>query len=175
MGACAAGVTRTLRDAQREILTFVGPETYLVGHSLESDLRALKLIHRRLIDTSELYPSPRGTPYKVDCLCVFGLPSPSPERILKCPVPATCGVAMAFGKVVSAMYGDEYTVTPPRFVYYPSLPPLHTHTHTLFAPSHFFPLSGSCGSTFVCNTRRAIPIECCVVLCRPADDYSCLG
>ncbi|CAM9617164.1 unnamed protein product, partial [Hapterophycus canaliculatus] len=58
------GVSRSLRDAQREILSFVGPETYLVGHSLDSDLKALKLVHRRLIDTSELYPSPRGTPFK---------------------------------------------------------------------------------------------------------------
>ncbi|CAN0472990.1 unnamed protein product [Ascophyllum nodosum] len=54
------GVTRTLRDAQAEILEFVGAETYLVGHSLESDLRALKIVHRRLIDTSELYPSTRA-------------------------------------------------------------------------------------------------------------------
>ncbi|CAM9237230.1 unnamed protein product [Scytosiphon promiscuus] len=59
-----SGVSRTLRDAQREILSFVGPETYLVGHSLDSDLKALRLVHRRLIDTSELYPSPRGMPFK---------------------------------------------------------------------------------------------------------------
>eukprot|EP00752_Nemacystus_decipiens_P005224 g4742.t2 len=58
------GVTRTLRDAQREILSFVGAETYLVGHSLDSDLKALRLVHRRLIDTSELYPSSRGMPFK---------------------------------------------------------------------------------------------------------------
>ncbi|CAM9935349.1 unnamed protein product [Ectocarpus sp. 4 AP-2014] len=58
------GVTRTLRDAQREILSFVDAETYLVGHSLDSDLRALRLVHRRLIDTSELYPNPRGIPFK---------------------------------------------------------------------------------------------------------------
>ena len=59
------GVTRNLRDAQRELLTFVDADTYLVGHSVDSDLRALKLVHRRLIDTSELYPSPRGAPFKV--------------------------------------------------------------------------------------------------------------
>ena len=62
----AAGVTRTLRDVQAEILEFVGAETYLVGHSLESDLRALKIVHRRLIDTSELYPSAKGAPFKVN-------------------------------------------------------------------------------------------------------------
>lgn len=63
-----ADVTRTLRDAQREILSFVDGETYLVGHSLDSDLRALRLVHRRLIDTAELYPNPRGIPFKARCL-----------------------------------------------------------------------------------------------------------
>lgn len=65
-----AGVTRNLRDAQREILSFVDDETYLVGHSLDSDLRALRLVHRRLIDTSELYPNPRGIPFKARRLSV---------------------------------------------------------------------------------------------------------
>lgn len=60
-----SGVTRNLRDTQLEILSFVGPKTYLVGHSVDSDLRALKIVHRRLIDTSELYPSARGNPFKV--------------------------------------------------------------------------------------------------------------
>lgn len=72
-----------MRDAQREILTFVGAETYLVGHSLDSDLRALKLVHRRLIDTSELYPNSRGTPFKVPVSCVFGSHPPhmKPEKL----------------------------------------------------------------------------------------------
>lgn len=75
-----SGVTRTLRDAQREILSFVGPETYLVGHSLDSDLRALRMVHRRLIDTSELYPSARGAPFKV-----------TPVSVWLCRPPASAG------------------------------------------------------------------------------------
>jgi RNA exonuclease 1 len=35
-----------------------------VGHSLENDLRALKLVHERCVDTALLFPHPRGLPYK---------------------------------------------------------------------------------------------------------------
>ncbi|CAM9897947.1 unnamed protein product, partial [Choristocarpus tenellus] len=59
------GVTRTLSDVQREVLTFVSANiTYLVGHSLDSDLKALCLVHRKLIDTSELYPHPKHAPFR---------------------------------------------------------------------------------------------------------------
>lgn len=36
----------------------------LLGHSLDSDLKALKLRHPRCIDTSVIYHHPRGAPYK---------------------------------------------------------------------------------------------------------------
>jgi RNA exonuclease 1 len=57
-------VTTTLSDIQRELLELVTPRTILVGHSLNSDLNALKLTHPFLIDTGILYPHPRGPPYK---------------------------------------------------------------------------------------------------------------
>lgn len=34
--------------------------TVIVGHSLENDLRALKVIHPYIIDTSQLFPHPKG-------------------------------------------------------------------------------------------------------------------
>ncbi|CAE7678339.1 SDN5 [Symbiodinium sp. CCMP2592] len=37
-------------------------QSILVGHSLESDLKALQLFHERVIDTVLLYPHPRGWP-----------------------------------------------------------------------------------------------------------------
>ena len=39
-------------------------DTTLVGHSIESDLRALRLVHRKVVDTSALFPHPRGAPFK---------------------------------------------------------------------------------------------------------------
>jgi RNA exonuclease 1 len=57
-------VTTTLADIQKELLELLTPRAILVGHSLNSDLNALKLTHPFLIDTGILYPHPRGPPYK---------------------------------------------------------------------------------------------------------------
>ncbi|CAG9786721.1 unnamed protein product [Diatraea saccharalis] len=56
--------TKTLKDVQNEILEFVGTDTILIGHALENDLKALKLLHNAVVDTSDLYPHPRGFPLR---------------------------------------------------------------------------------------------------------------
>ncbi len=38
--------------------------TILIGHSLESDLKALKLLHQSVVDTSVVFPHKMGRPYK---------------------------------------------------------------------------------------------------------------
>ncbi len=53
------GVTATLSQIQQRVLKFVGPDTLLVGHSLENDLRVLKLVHLKNLDTAILYPHAR--------------------------------------------------------------------------------------------------------------------
>jgi RNA exonuclease 1 len=57
-------VTTTLHDIQQRLLKLLTPRTVLIGHSLNADLNALKLTHPFIIDTSLLYPHPRGTPLK---------------------------------------------------------------------------------------------------------------
>jgi DNA polymerase III epsilon subunit-like protein len=57
-------VTISLSDVQRDLLTFITPKTILIGHSLENDLKALKLSHQRVIDTALLYPHTRGETFK---------------------------------------------------------------------------------------------------------------
>ncbi|RMZ84492.1 hypothetical protein DV737_g1080, partial [Chaetothyriales sp. CBS 132003] len=57
-------VTTTLQDIQNDMLPLLTPSTILVGHSLESDLNALKMTHPFVIDTSLLYPHPRGLPLR---------------------------------------------------------------------------------------------------------------
>ncbi len=57
-------VTTTLSDIQQELLKIITPRTILVGHSLNSDLNAIKLTHPFLVDTGILFPHPRGPPYK---------------------------------------------------------------------------------------------------------------
>lgn len=57
-------ITTTLKDIQTKLLTLLTPKTILLGHSLESDLAALKLTHPLCIDTSLIYPHPRGPPLR---------------------------------------------------------------------------------------------------------------
>ncbi|XP_050558920.1 exonuclease GOR-like isoform X1 [Spodoptera frugiperda] len=59
-----ARATKTLRDVQNDILGFVGTDTILIGHALENDLRALKLLHSAVVDTCAMYPHPRGFPMR---------------------------------------------------------------------------------------------------------------
>jgi RNA exonuclease 1 len=57
-------VTTTLKDIQDELLGVLGKDSILLGHSLESDLNALKLTHPFIVDTSIIYPHPRGLPLR---------------------------------------------------------------------------------------------------------------
>ncbi|OOF91545.1 hypothetical protein ASPCADRAFT_176751 [Aspergillus carbonarius ITEM 5010] len=57
-------VTTTLSDIQQKLLSILSPRTILVGHSLNSDLNALKLTHPFIVDTTFIYPHPRGPPLK---------------------------------------------------------------------------------------------------------------
>lgn len=63
---------RTLRDIQAVILSMFHSKTILIGHSLESDLKALKLIHSLVVDTSVLFPHKMGPPKKraLKTLCI---------------------------------------------------------------------------------------------------------
>lgn len=57
-------VTTTLKDIQAKLLELLTPRTILIGHSLNSDLTAIKLTHPFIIDTALIYPHPRGPPLK---------------------------------------------------------------------------------------------------------------
>lgn len=68
-------VTRTLRDVQAVLLSMFNSKSILVGHSLESDFKALKLIHDCVVDTSILFPHKMGPPKKraLKTLCIENL------------------------------------------------------------------------------------------------------
>ena len=42
----------------------VNAETILIGHSLESDLKAMRLVHKNCVDTSVVFPHKMGPPHK---------------------------------------------------------------------------------------------------------------
>lgn len=48
----------TAEEAQEKVLQLLGEDTIICGHSLENDLLQLKIDHRRIIDTSLIYPHP---------------------------------------------------------------------------------------------------------------------
>ncbi|KAM6037090.1 uncharacterized protein LJ206_001747 isoform 2-T2 [Theristicus caerulescens] len=56
--------TTSLRDVQAILLNLFSADTILIGHSLENDLFALKLIHDRVVDTSIVFPHRLGLPHK---------------------------------------------------------------------------------------------------------------
>ncbi|GFN95038.1 RNA exonuclease 1-like protein [Plakobranchus ocellatus] len=58
------GVTTDIRGVQAVMLSMISDKTILMGHSLESDLVALKLIHSTVVDTSLVFPHRLGLPYK---------------------------------------------------------------------------------------------------------------
>ncbi|XP_023243298.1 RNA exonuclease 1 homolog isoform X1 [Centruroides sculpturatus] len=57
-------VSTTIEDVQAVLLSLFNSNTILIGHSLESDFKALKLIHSTVVDTSVVFPHKMGPPYK---------------------------------------------------------------------------------------------------------------
>lgn len=54
----------TLPEVRKTMARFVGENTILVGHGLENDLRAIRLVHEKVVDTVMLYPHERGFPFR---------------------------------------------------------------------------------------------------------------
>ncbi|PSN34218.1 hypothetical protein C0J52_13128 [Blattella germanica] len=57
-------VVTTVLDVQAALLALFNEKTILIGHSLESDLMVLKLIHSAVVDTSVVFPHKMGPPKK---------------------------------------------------------------------------------------------------------------
>ena len=53
-----------LRDVQAQLMYKLDAKDVLIGHSLESDLRAVKMLHSRVVDTSVVFPHKMGPPFK---------------------------------------------------------------------------------------------------------------
>ncbi|XP_059188959.1 RNA exonuclease 5-like isoform X2 [Centropristis striata] len=61
-------ITTTLRDVQVKLRSLLPSDAVLVGHSINNDLVALKLIHQHVIDTSLLYRREFGQRFKLKVL-----------------------------------------------------------------------------------------------------------
>ncbi|KAM6166305.1 RNA exonuclease 5 [Erethizon dorsatum] len=76
-------VTTKLKDVQRQLRALLPPDAVLVGHLLDLDLRALKMIHPYVIDTSLLYVREQGRRFKLKFLAkaVLGKDIHRPNRL----------------------------------------------------------------------------------------------
>lgn len=55
---------KSLNEVQSDLLKIFNEDTILIGHGLQSDMAALKLIHNTVIDTSVIYPHYKGLPIR---------------------------------------------------------------------------------------------------------------
>lgn len=52
-------------EVARELFfSLIGPDTVLIGHGLENDLNAMRMVHPKLVDTILVYPHKRGLPIR---------------------------------------------------------------------------------------------------------------
>lgn len=56
--------TTNILQIQATILHLCSSKTILIGHSLESDMKALKIIHNSVVDSSVMFPHKFGLPHK---------------------------------------------------------------------------------------------------------------
>jgi RNA exonuclease 1 len=59
------GQVSTLPQARQALVQLMRPDSILVGHGLENDLKAVRLVHTRIIDSAILYPHPKGLPFRM--------------------------------------------------------------------------------------------------------------
>lgn len=53
-------------QAARDLLfSIISPDTILIGHGLENDLNAMRIVHPKIVDTILLYPHRRGLPIRM--------------------------------------------------------------------------------------------------------------
>ncbi|KAI8085845.1 ribonuclease H-like domain-containing protein [Gilbertella persicaria] len=58
------GVKHDLDSLRNELFKYVDQNTIIVGHGLENDMNALRIIHTNIIDTVALFPHKNGLPYR---------------------------------------------------------------------------------------------------------------
>lgn len=57
--------TGSLESARKALGNLMKPDTVLIGHGLENDLRAIRLIHTRIVDSVLLFPHRKGMPFRM--------------------------------------------------------------------------------------------------------------
>lgn len=53
-----------LAGIRKSLDAFINSRTIIIGHALENDLKTLRMIHHRCVDTAILFPHVAGLPYR---------------------------------------------------------------------------------------------------------------
>lgn len=56
--------TAPLALIRKTLDKFINQETILVGHALDNDLKTMRIVHKRCVDTAILFPHRAGPPYR---------------------------------------------------------------------------------------------------------------
>ncbi|KAI0638158.1 ribonuclease H-like protein [Trametes polyzona] len=59
-----SGASLSLASIRRSMDAFINSRTIIIGHALENDLKTLRMIHHRCVDTAVLFPHSAGPPYR---------------------------------------------------------------------------------------------------------------
>ncbi|KAI0723275.1 Rexo1 protein [Earliella scabrosa] len=59
-----ASAVMPLVSVRKALDKLINSETIIIGHALENDLKTLRMIHHRCVDTVNLFPHPAGPPYR---------------------------------------------------------------------------------------------------------------
>ncbi|KAG6866436.1 hypothetical protein C0991_003954 [Blastosporella zonata] len=60
----AASAVLPLASIRRSLDAFIDANTILIGHALDNDLKTLRIVHHRCVDTVVLFPHRMGAPYR---------------------------------------------------------------------------------------------------------------
>lgn len=55
---------QTLSEIRKLLDELISSETILIGHALENDLKTLRMIHLKNVDTAVVFQHPAGPPYR---------------------------------------------------------------------------------------------------------------
>lgn len=55
---------KSFDEVQQDLLELIDADCILVGHSIDNDLRVLRIVHKRVVDTSLIFPHRTGFPYR---------------------------------------------------------------------------------------------------------------
>lgn len=64
-------ISTRIEQVQVALASIVGINDILIGHSLENDLRALCLVHDKVVDTALLFRTESGARKHCKCTCIL--------------------------------------------------------------------------------------------------------